>query len=198
MLDKKILLYTSDFKLVYKVQEATKDLFKIIHKMELDALSEQDFVITDNSHENLNGRFNVLRLDNSVDPLLLRKLIINHIYPYTNKYDIKIGIDPGYSIGIAYLHRDIEIFTDVSYTIEKTVLKIRKQIEKLKTKSIIIKIGDGATHTELLEMLIREFGKIAIIEIVNEYKTSVKSKNNRSVHEDSAVLIAKRKGTQVN
>jgi len=86
--------------------------------------------------------------------------------------------------------------TTVLLSLEKTIVWIKLQISKMVIDNLTIKIGNGWKQelNRFVTIISREFSKYGVILIVDEKRTSIKDRGNKTIHEYAAILIARRDG----
>jgi len=121
-------------------------------------------------------------------------------YIGSSKEQLVVGIDPGKRIGISILYCYFELDRIVLSSVNSTVEKISFILSSIESPTKIVRIGDGslALSNQIAAILKSYFKDEVIIEIVDEYGTSIRqgTEKNRSGMRDisSARKIAFRKG----
>ncbi|MDH5646507.1 MAG: hypothetical protein OEZ01_10890, partial [Candidatus Heimdallarchaeota archaeon] len=86
-------------------------------------------------------------------------------------------------------------------SMRKLIIWISNKIKEIQYHQLVIRIGDGGgadRNYEILNSIIKQFSEISVIELVNEVNTSVRRDGKIPIHEEAAILIAKRSGKILN
>lgn len=162
--------------------------------MEASKLSGNKIIVSDIESHVIKKQTGLpsLPLKPGMHNLVMRKLIIGFVYKHENAPTI-VGIDPGYSNGLAILFAGHVICTDVVYSVEKLILKLKLLLKVLKSDTVRIKIGNGAIpiRDKIFDLMVKEFPQFPV-SIVDERRTSIRNGSDRSRHEEAAIIIAKR------
>lgn len=191
---KKVVLVTMDFRLVYKIQEATKNQFQIIHlAFDNKKISKYPIVFTTKEELHKLAYFNNAISLNPLDSDLQLKMAIIGALSEIKADECVFGIDPGLSIGLSIIYRNEVVDTNLVYSKEKAVQWIKHVQKALKCSQQRIRLGKGGGHymRELFDILQKNF-PFTKIELIDERSTSIKLKNDISIHEQAAIQIARR------
>jgi len=186
---------TSDFKLVYKVLNLQIEEVEIVHLLDTNELTDDAIIITD-KRPNTPRRYRSLRLHRNMTRYQLKKHILQFVQQDTPAWDVIFGIDPGVNIGLAVLYDETVLDTTIVLSLDSTMKWIRSHLQSLKPQKCLIRVGDGVKQQLLiiLDRLDKEFSERIVIEIIDETNSSIKSTNKTTIHEQSAIIIAKRSG----
>ena len=139
------------------------------------ALSNAKIIITTRHEAEIVKRKDVL-LDSELEdyPAFMKaKILRNVMSPYQDD-QLTIGIDPGVRIGISaiFLHNEIESVVESS--MESAIKRVSHLISRIKSKTNIVRIGNGniVMAKNIALILKTKFKDLINIEIVDEHGTS--------------------------
>lgn len=196
ILKEKLFVVTSDFKLLYKVLQTKIDDVEFIHQLPQEKKNNNGRIITDSRLYPASAK--VLRINRNMTTLQIKKRIIHYLSKLETRWDLIFGIDPGLNIGVALLHKKQLVDSTIVLSMDSLVKWIRFNIISLQATSVLVRIGDGVKEpmNRIINRLIREFRTSIQIEIVDEKNTSIKQKNDITIHEQAATRIANRRGRE--
>ncbi len=111
-----------------------------------------------------------------------------------------VGIDPGKRIGISILYYNFELDKIIVLSVQSAIEKISVILTAIDSQKKIVRIGDGSLTLsyQIANVLKKYFKDEVIVEIVNEYGTSIRQGaeiNRRGIRDtSSARKIAFRNG----
>lgn len=200
-----VIVATVSGRSYYKITSALKslELRYLSLSPEEAALSNGKIIITTVDESKIVNRDNVF-LDTQLEesPLFIKaKILQNCMGSFGHSNDqLVIGIDPGKRIGISILYYYFELDKIILSSVTSTIEKIAFILSSIESPTKIVRIGDGslALSSQIAGILKSYFKDEIIIEIVDEYGTSIRQgteKNRRGIRDiSSARKIAFRKG----
>ena len=200
-----VIVATVSGRSYYKITNVLKslDLRFLSLSPEEAAQSTGKVIITTIDESKIVNRDNMY-LDTQLEefPLSIKAKILQNCMGYigSSKEQLVVGIDPGKRIGISILYCYFELDRIVLSSVNSTVEKISFILSSIESPTKIVRIGDGslALSHQIAAILKSYFKDEVIIEIVDEYGTSIRqgTEKNRSGMRDisSARKIAFRKG----
>ena len=167
------------------------------------ALCDAKIIITTLNESKIVNRNDVF-LDTQLEesPLSVKaKILQNYMnsYSYSND-ELIIGIDPGKRIGISILYYNFELEKIIVLSVQSAIEKISVILSAIDSQKKIVRIGDGSITLsyQIAQILKKCFKDEVIIEIVDEYGTSIRQGtdiNRRGIRDiTSARKIAFRNG----
>ncbi|WP_148686032.1 hypothetical protein [Candidatus Nitrosocosmicus hydrocola] len=167
------------------------------------ALSNGKIIITTDDESRIVNREDVF-LDTQLEkyPLSIKAKILQKCMGHSGitKEQLVIGIDPGKRIGISILYCQFELDKIIMSSVHATVERISFILSSIESPTKIVRIGDGSltlSH-QIAGILDSNFKDKIVIEIVDEYGTSIRQgddKNRGGIRDmSSARKIAFRKG----
>ena len=191
---------TSNIKSYYKITQLLKQHnFPFISLIPENEIPQTvNLIITTDSEKHYVSKLNYLTLEEIEYSETFLCLIMNKINHVESDL-ITIGIDPGLRIGITVYNGRKKIYWNVLSSIKELQKIINEIFEFFIHVKKIIKIGNGnkKVSNNLARILKLQLDEHSIIEIVNEFGTSLsKSRPNRRGLRDikSADIIAFRQG----
>ncbi len=201
-----VTIVTDDFKFFYTLKEKLNQQrnIKINHILVSEPIpNTSDIIVTDQYAVKQNNPDRKIFIPNSYNLLYLYSSILLMHHGKNHYLCIKIGIDPGKSIGFAAINEDDEIlFTLEDYSANNIVAKVLSIDNNVKTQKLIVRvgIGGGEIKNEIIKKLEQSFvnrDDVIIEEVKEEFTTKPKKyfpeyafiKNKNII---SALLIAKR------
>ncbi len=199
----RIIILTNDFRLAYKLRTLLTDKFSTIrHFTDESKIKVGDVVITKvGEYSNILETARVIQFrDAKFVNLTTLMAKINNIFHLQSNFACIIGVDPGKTTGVSILIGRSIITTSKFKDFKKMLHWIKEQLKLVDFDQLIFKIGDGGGkfNEDVVDLLFKEFSRFSRLEIVNETKTSLKSSNGRSLHEEAAIRIALRYGKTIN
>lgn len=202
-----VIVATVSGRSYYKITSVLKSLelsFLSLSPQEA-ALSDGKIIITTLDESKILNRSDVF-LDTQLEkfPLTVKAKILQSYmgnYGYLNNQLI-IGIDPGKRIGISILYCHIELDKIILSSVHSTIEKISFVLSSIDSPTKIVRIGNGsvALSNQIAGNLKSCFKDEIVIEIVDEYGTSIRQGteiNRRGIRDiSSARKIAFRKGRE--
>ena len=204
-----VIVATLSGRSYYKITSALKslDLNFLSLSPEEAALCDAKIIITTLNESKIVKRKDVfLDTDLEQSPLSIKAKILQNFmnsYSYSND-QLVIGIDPGKRIGISILYYNFEMEKIIVLSVQSAIEKISLILSAIPSKKKIVRIGDGslALSYEIAKILKDYFKDKLIIEIVDEYGTSIRQGsdiNRRGIRDiSSARKIAFRNGRVYN
>lgn len=204
-----VIVATLSGRSYYKITSALKslDLNFLSLSPEEAALCDAKIIITTLNESKIVKRNDVfLDTDLEQSPLSIKAKILQNFMgscSYSNDQLI-IGIDPGKRIGISILYYNFELEKIIVLSVQSAIEKISLILSDISSKKKIVRIGDGslALSYEIAKILKDYFKDKVIIEIVDEYGTSIRQGsdiNRRGIRDiSSARKIAFRNGRIYN
>lgn len=191
------ILASLDFKLVYKVQNAVRDLYQIIHISPKEILKTPKLVVSSQNDGELTIQLTqTLKIHNHFSIEKIRSLLIEKMRTSDQKVCI-IGIDPGKATGASIVFCGNVFSTTVVYSFGTLERWIKENLKEINFDQLIFKVGNGGGENKIriIENLRLSFD--SPIEEVNEKNTSIKEINELTIHEQAAIKIANREGTVI-
>ena len=200
-----VIVATVSGRSYYKITNVLKslDLRFLSLSPEEAAQSTGKVIITTIDESKIVNRDNMY-LDTQLEefPLSIKAKILQNCMGYigSSKEQLVVGIDPGKRIGISILYCYFELDRIVLSSVNSTVEKISFILSSIESPTKIVRIGDGslALSHQIAAILKSYFKDEVIIEIVDEYGTSIRQgteKNRGGIRDiSSARKIAFRKG----
>ncbi|MGN6348140.1 MAG: hypothetical protein ACTHLL_00105 [Candidatus Nitrosocosmicus sp.] len=202
-----VIVATLSGRSYYKITSVLKslDLNFLSLSPEEAALCDAKIIITTLNESKIVKRKDVfLDTDLEQSPLSIKaKILQNFMNSYSND-QLVIGIDPGKRIGISILYYNFEMEKIIVLSVQSAIEKISLILSAIPSKKKIVRIGDGslALSYEIAKNLKDYFKDKVIIEIVDEYGTSIRQGsdiNRRGIRDiSSARKIAFRNGRVYN
>jgi hypothetical protein len=200
-----VIVATLSGRSYYKITSALKslDISFLSLSPEEAALSNGKTIITTLNESKIVKRNDVF-LDTELEqsPLSVKAKILQNSmnsFCYSNDQLI-VGIDPGKRIGISILYYNFELDKIIVLSVQSAVEKISLILSAIDSQKKIVRIGNGSltiSH-QIAEILKKYFKDGVIIEIVDEYGTSIRQGteiNRRGIRDiSSARKIAFRNG----
>jgi hypothetical protein len=200
-----VIVATLSGRSYYKITTALKslDINFLSLSPEEAALSNGKTIITTLNESKIVKRNDVF-LDTELEqsPLSFKAKILQHSmnsFCYSNDQLI-VGIDPGKRIGISILYYNFELDKIIVLSVQSAIEKISLILSAIDSQKKIVRIGNGSltiSH-QIAEILKKYFKDEVIIEIVDEYGTSIRQGteiNRRGIRDiSSARKIAFRNG----
>lgn len=200
-----VIVATLSGRSYYKITSALKslDLNFLSLSPEEAALCNAKIIITTLNESKIVKRNDVL-LDTELEqsPLSVKAKILQNSmssYCYSNDQLI-VGIDPGKRIGISILYYNFELDKIIVLSVQSAIEKISVILSAIDSQKKIVRIGDGSLTLsyQIAEILKKYFKDEVIVEIVDEYGTSIRQGteiNRRGIRDiSSARKIAFRNG----
>ena len=200
-----VIVATLSGRSYYKITSVLKslDLNFLSLSPEEAALCDAKIIITTLNESKIVNRNDVF-LDTELEqsPLSVKaKILQNYIssYSYSND-ELIIGIDPGKRIGISTLYYNFELEKIIVLSVQSAIEKISIILSAINSQKKIVRIGDGSITLsyQIAKILKKYFKDEVIIEIVDEYGTSIRQGtdiNRRGIRDiSSARKIAFRNG----
>lgn len=200
-----VIVATVSGRSYYRITNALKsmDLRYLSLSPEEAALATGKVIITTDIESRIvNGENMVLDTQLEENPLTIKAKILQSciVNGGSSKEQLVVGIDPGKRIGISILYCQFELDKIILSSVNATVERIIFILSSIESPTKIVRIGDGslALSHQIAGILKSYFKDGVIIEIVDEYGTSIRegSDKNRGGIRDmsSARKIAFRKG----
>jgi hypothetical protein len=200
-----VIVATLSGRSYYKITSVLKslDLNFLSLSPEEAALCDAKIIITTLNESKIVNRNDVF-LDTQLEesPLSVKaKILQNYMnsYSYSND-ELIIGIDPGKRIGISILYYNFELEKIIVLSVQSAIEKISVILSAIDSQKKIVRIGDGSITLsyQIAQILKKCFKDEVIIEIVDEYGTSIRQGtdiNRRGIRDiSSARKIAFRNG----
>ena len=200
-----VIVATLSGRSYYKITSVLKslDLNFLSLSPEEAALCDAKIIITTLNESKIVNRNDVF-LDTELEqsPLSVKaKILQNYMssYSYSND-ELIIGIDPGKRIGISTLYYNFELEKIIVLSVQSAIEKTSVILSAIDSQKKIVRIGDGSITLsyQIAKILKKCFKDEVIIEIVNEYGTSIRQGtdiNRRGIRDiSSARKIAFRNG----
>jgi hypothetical protein len=200
-----VIVATLSGRSYYKITSVLKslDLNFLSLSPEEAALCDANIIITTLNESKIVNRNDVF-LDTQLEesPLSVKaKILQNYMnsYSYSND-ELIIGIDPGKRIGISILYYNFELEKIIVLSVQSAIEKISVILSAIDSQKKIVRIGDGSITLsyQIAQILKKCFKDEVIIEIVDEYGTSIRQGtdiNRRGIRDiSSARKIAFRNG----
>lgn len=200
-----VIVATLSGRSYYKITSVLKslDLNFLSLSPEEAALCDAKIIITTLNESKIVNRNDVF-LDTQLEesPLSVKaKILQNYMnsYSYSND-ELIIGIDPGKRIGISILYYNFELEKIIVLSVQSAIEKISVILSAIDSQKKIVRIGDGSITLsyQIAKILKKYFKDEVIIEIVDEYGTSIRQGtdiNRRGIRDiSSARKIAFRNG----
>jgi hypothetical protein len=200
-----VIVATLSGRSYYKITSVLKslDLNFLSLSPEEAALCDAKIIITTLNESKIVNRNDVF-LDTELEqsPLSVKaKILQNYMrsYSYSND-ELIIGIDPGKRIGISILYYNFELEKIIVLSVQSAIEKISIILSAIDSQKKIVRIGDGSITLsyQIAKILKKYFKDEVIIEIVDEYGTSIRQGtdiNRRGIRDiNSARKIAFRNG----
>jgi hypothetical protein len=200
-----VIVATLSGRSYYKITSVLKslDLNFLSLSPEEAALCDAKIIITTLNESKIVNRNDVF-LDTQLEesPLSVKaKILQNYMnsYSYSND-ELIIGIDPGKRIGISILYYNFELEKIIVLSVQSAIEKISVILSAIDSQKKIVRIGDGSITLsyQIAQILKKYFKDEVIIEIVDEYGTSIRQGtdiNRRGIRDiSSARKIAFRNG----
>ncbi|GKS61352.1 hypothetical protein YTPLAS21_08100 [Candidatus Nitrosocosmicus sp.] len=200
-----VIVATVSGRSYYRITSVLKslDLRYLSLSPEEAALSKGRVIITTDDESRIVNREGVF-LDTQLEkyPLSIKAKILQNCMGYygSSKEQLIIGIDPGKRIGISILYCQFELDKIIMSSVHATIERISFILSSIESPTKIVRIGDGSLSLshQIAGILSSNFKDKIVIEIVDEYGTSIRqgTEKNRSGIRDmsSARKIAFRKG----
>jgi hypothetical protein len=200
-----VIVATVSGRSYYRITSVLKslDLRYLSLSPEEAAFSNGRVIITTNDESKIVNREGVF-LDTQLEkyPLSIKAKILQSCMGYygSAKEQLVIGIDPGKRIGISILYCQFELDKIIMSSVHATIERISFILSSIDSPTKIVRIGDGslALSHQIAGILNSNFKDKVIIEIVDEYGTSIRQgteKNRGGIRDmSSARKIAFRKG----
>ena len=191
----RVVTITEDFKLAYNLRLALEvSAFQFAHLSSKEELKVDDILVQSRNDEVVEHPRRIL-----LSRKASKSKILSSIFKLMEgEGNIIVGIDPGKTIGIAILQNANVISTSSFRDILLVEQWIKEEISTLSYRGFCIRIGNtgGEYNEPILDYIHKQFHKIARIEIVDETRSTYRTKGNTPrVHENAAIAIAKRNGT---
>jgi hypothetical protein len=200
-----VIVATLSGRSYYKITSTLKslDINFLSLSPEEAALCNAKIIITTLNESKIVKRNDVF-LDTELEqsPLSVKAKILQHSmnsFCYSNDQLI-VGIDPGKRIGISILYYNFELDKIIVLSVQSAIEKISLILSAIDSQKKIVRIGNGSltiSH-QIAEILKKYFKDGVIIEIVDEYGTSIRQGteiNRRGIRDiSSARKIAFRNG----
>ncbi|HEY6534828.1 MAG TPA: hypothetical protein VIY08_03325 [Candidatus Nitrosocosmicus sp.] len=200
-----VIVATLSGRSYYKITSTLKSLdlnFLSLSPQEA-ALSDAKIIITTLNESKIVKRNDVfLDTDLEYSPLSVKaKILQNFMSSYCYACDdVIVGVDPGKRIGISVLYYNFELDRIIVLSVQSAYEKIALILSSIDSQKKIVRIGDGSMTIsyQIANLLKKYFKDEVIIEIVNEYGTSIRQGseiNRRGIRDiSSARKIAFRNG----
>lgn len=135
----------------------------------------------------------------NADPTVIKGLIIQKLESGMHENSLVIGIDPGNRIGLSVFYHQKEIERSTYTSLDELISHVVKILAGLKADRKIVKIGNGnmSLAKQITNLLNLKFCSHFELEFVDEWKTSLRTKNyNKRGERDkmSARYISQREG----
>lgn len=135
----------------------------------------------------------------NADPTVIKGLIIQKLESGMHENSLVIGIDPGNRIGLSVFYHQKEIERSTYTSLDELISHVVKILAGLKADRKIVKIGNGnmSIAKQITNLLNLKFCSHFELEFVDEWKTSLRTKNyNKRGERDkmSARYISQREG----
>lgn len=135
----------------------------------------------------------------NADPTVIKGLIIQKLESGMHENSLVIGIDPGNRIGLSVFYHQKEIERSTYTSLDELISHVVKILAGLKADRKIVKIGNGnmSITKQITNLLNLKFCSHFELEFVDEWKTSLRTKNyNKRGERDkmSARYISQREG----
>jgi hypothetical protein len=200
-----VIVATLSGRSYYKITSALKSLdINFLSLSPEEAALSNGKTITTTLNESKIVKRNDVFLDTELEqsPLSVKAKILQNSmnsFCYSNDQLI-VGIDPGKRIGISILYYNFELDKIIVLSVQSAIEKISLILSAIDSQKKIVRIGDGSltlSH-QIAEILKKYFKDEVIIEIVDEYGTSIRQGteiNRRGIRDiSSARKIAFRNG----
>ncbi len=202
---KSVGLVTLDMKFASLFREAVSKMgIKIIHALDIDELPLSVLVVVAKKSElqleNVKRRILYVEDYSSLEELIEKVLeALNEVESYQN---VLIAIDPGKTIGVAYLVNGKIIKTSKYFYEESMLEDIKTFLERHReAEEKIIVIGSTTTQEELsrfLQLMTKHFKGIEglRVEVIDEFRTTrgvIPREKGLSKDEYSAIMLSLRK-----
>ncbi|MDH5400849.1 MAG: hypothetical protein OEY49_00020 [Candidatus Heimdallarchaeota archaeon] len=195
-----VIVASKNFTLAYKIKLAIGDKHNIIHIFPNMTKPTNQIIISSPQEKHLFDQ-QILIIHQNLSIITIRSLILKQLICKPKFFKCFIGIDPGKSIGTALLIEGEVITSNTFSSMRKLIIWISNKIKEIQYHQLVIRIGDGGgadRNYEILNSIIKQFSEISVIELVNEVNTSVRRDGKIPIHEEAAILIAKRSGKILN
>lgn len=200
-----VIVATLSGRSYYKITSVLKslDLQFLSLSPEEAARSDAKIIITTLNESKIFKRSDVF-LDTQLEesPLFIKAKMLQSFMSSSGSSNdhLIVGIDPGKRIGISILYCHFELDKVILSSVHSTIEKISFILSSIDSSKKIVRIGDGTIQisNQIASLLKSYFKDEIIVEIVNEYGTSIRQgaeKNRRGIRDiSSARKIAFRKG----
>lgn len=173
------------------------DLFDIKH-VTLDQISSKHelLIISESDTWNRDLPNPILRLNRRYSTYKIRALIIEKVTQCKDRQCI-VGIDPGVSVGVSIIFCDETFETNVFYQFSKLKVWLENRLKDINFTNLVFKIGNGggSKKDDYIRHIKQNF-TVPILE-VDESNTSIREVGELTIHEQAAIKIAYRSGTEV-
>jgi len=200
-----VIVATLSGRSYYKITNTLRslDLNFLSLSPEEAALCDAKIIITTLNESKIVKKNDVF-LDTELEqsPLSVKaKILQNFMSSYCSFNDqLIVGIDPGKRIGISILYYNFELDQIIVMSVQSAIEKISVILSAIDSQKKIVRIGDGSLTLsyQIANILKKYFKDEVIVEIVNEYGTSIRQGteiNRRGIRDiSSARKIAFRNG----
>ncbi|MCY3411427.1 MAG: hypothetical protein INQ03_07320 [Candidatus Heimdallarchaeota archaeon] len=189
-----VAIVSRDFRLFYKIKSAIENYVDYLHLHNQDDLTTMDLIITDSSEFNYINHHNIAVIQCQMHEDTIRSIVFSKLRKNEPERICIVGIDPGKTTGMAiFLNNDL-INTTICFSLEMVLDWVANSVANIPYDRLVIKIGTGekSWFNKILEPITFIYKDIAEIIEVDESHTSVKRKKRFSIHENAAMIIAKR------